>query len=359
MKLSLLHISCFILLFCSSPVLAINYSIEKIASLTPGNSWKWDINESGQVVGWDYTSEGYERAFVYTPGSGVEFIGTLGGDRSLALAINDNGVVMGGARTEEDIHTMFSWTESSGMIDIFPERAGATYNLNNSGNHVGHTWVAAAAGSRAYTYINGEFNTLDTFGGTFSVGQSINESNVFTGHAFDTNELKKAYICTDGSTLTPLGTLGGDESVSFKINDNNQIVGWSNNSQGDRQAFIWEAGTMTSLTDLGGGDSNAASINNNGVIVGYSKSSDNEDNAVMWLDSQIYNLNDFLPEDSDWSLDRAHAINELGQIVVVGSEDGVKQWFILTPTADVVIPEPATLLLLFSSLIGLKRKFLK
>ncbi len=357
MKLRLLYIFSFILLCCASPALAINYSIEKIASITPGNSWKWDINESGQVTGWDYTTEGYESAFVYTPESGIEFIGTLGGDRSLAFAINDNGVVMGGARTEEDIHTMFSWTETSGMTDVLPGTLGATYNLNNSGNHVGQTWVNGV-GQRGYTYINGEYNTLSTLGGSSSVAQSINELNVFVGHSTDANELKKAYICTDGSTMTPLGTLGGDESVPYKINDNNQIVGWSHNPQGYRQAFIWEAGIMTSLTDFGGNESNAASINNNGVIIGYSKSSDNVYNAVMWIEGQIYNLNDFLSEDSEWTLDRAHAINELGQIVVTGTADGLKQWFILNPTADVVIPEPTTLFLLLCSLIGLKKRFL-
>jgi hypothetical protein len=55
----------------------------------------------------------------------------------------------------------------------------------------------------------------------------------------------------------------------------------------------------------------------------------------------ISDLNDLVPDDSGWTITRATAINDLGQIVGYGMIDGNEHAFLLTP-----VPEPATLSLL-------------
>ena len=71
--------------------------------------------------------------------------------------------------------------------------------------------------------------------------------------------------------VVDLGTLGGASSAALGINDRSQAVGWSRDSNGVMQAFVWQNGTMTGLGFLPGGTTSVANaINNAGEITGYS-----------------------------------------------------------------------------------------
>jgi probable HAF family extracellular repeat protein len=54
------------------------------------------INDSGQVVGYSMTADGYRHAFLYPyPGGPMQDLGTLGGGQSFAQGINASGPVVG------------------------------------------------------------------------------------------------------------------------------------------------------------------------------------------------------------------------------------------------------------------------
>jgi probable HAF family extracellular repeat protein len=54
------------------------------------------INDSGEVVGWSQTDDGFYQAFIWTPVGGTLDIGNLGGIYgALSFAINDSGQVTG------------------------------------------------------------------------------------------------------------------------------------------------------------------------------------------------------------------------------------------------------------------------
>jgi probable HAF family extracellular repeat protein len=75
------------------------------------------INASGQVVWYCTNSSGYPRAFVYTPGSGMQDLGLLFESSSTATCINDAGQVAGYYQTSEPIsHTRaFLYTPGVGV----------------------------------------------------------------------------------------------------------------------------------------------------------------------------------------------------------------------------------------------------
>jgi probable HAF family extracellular repeat protein len=123
-----------------------------MVSLAPGSSGlALDLNDAGQVVGWIGS-----QAFRFTPGIGVQFLGSLPGlGRTFARAINDHGDVTG---TAEDpggnvVH-LFRWTDATGMVDLglLAENAAAS-GLNNRGDIVGSTgagWLWTAAEGRRF-----------------------------------------------------------------------------------------------------------------------------------------------------------------------------------------------------------------
>ena len=75
-------------------------------------------------------------------------------------------------------------------------------------------------------------------------------------------------------TIIDLGTLGGNDSSASGINDLGQAVGWAEDADGRRRAFMWENGVMTDLNDLIKDGSpirltEARDINDEGEIVGW------------------------------------------------------------------------------------------
>jgi probable HAF family extracellular repeat protein len=70
-------------------------------------------------------------------------------------------------------------------------------------------------------------------------------------------------------SITDLGTLGGSSSYAMSMNDVGQIVGTSQTSNGNSQAFLWEGGAMTDIgTAAGYNNTIAIDINNAGQVLG-------------------------------------------------------------------------------------------
>ena len=102
--------------------------------------------------------------------------------------------------------------------------------------------------------------------GTVAVGMAFLNASLSDAQAF------KHTLAGAGST-TALGNLGG-WSIARAINhDGSVIVGQSQNSSGQSEAFVHQSGVMTGLGFLGTGDeSDATGVSADGqVIVGYSR----------------------------------------------------------------------------------------
>jgi probable HAF family extracellular repeat protein len=116
----------------------------KVVNLgTPGvSSYGLAINDAGAVVG-NEVVHGYFNAFEWTPGSGMQDLGTLGGTQSYAYGINDAGTVVGYYLTSNNASHGFIYLNGV-MLDLnsfLPLGSGwtitAAYGINSAGDIVG------------------------------------------------------------------------------------------------------------------------------------------------------------------------------------------------------------------------------
>ena len=77
-----------------------------------------EINDAGQITGTYTTTGGQSHAFLYTPGSGLRDLGTLGGTTSAPTGLNNAGQVVGSSTTAGGATHAFLWTPTDGMEDI-------------------------------------------------------------------------------------------------------------------------------------------------------------------------------------------------------------------------------------------------
>jgi probable HAF family extracellular repeat protein len=264
----------------------------------------YDVNASGQVVGYGICYFCGISAFLYSYGAVTYLAGTDG----IAYGINDSGTVVG-ADTINGSSTPFIY--QNGSLTQLPF-SGSAQSINNSGQVAGYTDAGA------YIYSNGNVTVLGTPSGTFSYSSS-----------------------------------------GYGINNLGQVVGWSTNAGGNlAQGFFYSNGKMNSVGFLKGtydGNNVLYAVNDSGQAVGNANNTSGSANvALLYANGKLFNLNTLTtgPLSAYVTLTVATGINDLGQIIADGidSRTGDNNGYLLTPVSSV--PVPATAWLLLSGLVG-------
>ena len=137
-------------------------------------------------------------------------------------------------------------------------------------------------------------------------------------------------------TLSLLQPLPGDwTSLAFAVNDLGQAVGQSH-PPSRTCAVLWLDDAEHTPVDLGtlpgDIDSTAQAINNQGQIVGVSTSATGTTRPFLWQNGQMLEVGSLLDASGvDWVITYVTAINNLGQMVGVGTYRGEPRTFLMTP----------------------------
>jgi probable HAF family extracellular repeat protein len=244
-----------------------------------------------------------------------------GGEYSSASGINDAGEVAGEANTAESI-VPFVWTPQGGLRRsplLAGDNCGQTFGINKHGSVVGYS--SGPRGRRAFLWTRkARAQNLGSLpGGNHSSASDINDLDEVVGTSGSAAG-DRAVLWTTNGDIRDLGTLPGDtSSEASAINNNGDVVGYSKGPRGMR-AFLWTQATgMQDLGVLPGGDSSRAlDINDMGDVVGSSTSS-SRDRAFIWTEQEgMRDLNSAASVASGVVFFEAHAINNAGQILVMG-----------------------------------------
>jgi probable HAF family extracellular repeat protein len=280
-------------------------------------------------------------------------LGTLpGATDSFAHGFNNTGQVVGDSG---DIFTTvprhaFLWDATHGMQDLgtLPgDTRSFASGINQSGQVVGSSGIAGRPSSHAFLWdtVNGMQDLGTLPGDSTSYALGINDSGQVVGASYTDFRAQHAFLWDATTGMQDLGTLPGDSgSIAQGINNSGQVVGYSESRGEPHRAFLWDA--VHGMQDLGnlGRNAYATGINSNGQVVGAAEVyndvvNDYFPDAFVWQNGTMSDLNDLIPPGSA-DLGAAYAINNAGQIVADGGQNGFVRAFLLTPDSS-PLPAPA------------------
>ncbi len=335
----------------NSSVPAPTYTVTDLGTVQ-NNGVARRINDAGLAVGYAGENAAAPRAFVVRGGreAARDLPLPKNTNASVAYGVNDAGQVTGSAITSVGAtERAFVFDEPTGALTQLPslpdgqDRAEARA-VSSTGQMVvgsaftGQSFSGPGVGTPAFPIFhavmwqNGAIRDLGTLGGQageFGYATDVNDAGQIVG----TSGLR-AFLYQNNK----MTALGGDETSAEAVNGRGDVAG------SDRdQAVVWLAGSgERRLGKLNNNPTRAWDINDAGAVVGEATTAAAASNyagsrAFLYVaGGRLMDLNRQIPANSGWTLNAALGINNRGQIVGVGTVNGVQRAFLLTP----VVPAP-------------------
>ena len=168
------------------------------------------INNDGQIVGFSYefTSSGrQDGAFIYQNGQ-INNLGTLGGRESFAYDINEKGQIIGWATNADEVRRPFIYqdgkmTEIGGLSNL-----GEATSINNLSDIVGTFYQPDGLNSRAFLYRNGIFSDLNNLVAlpddwVLQYGGDINDNGQIIATGVNSAGIRHAFLLTPAEIPLP------------------------------------------------------------------------------------------------------------------------------------------------------------
>jgi probable HAF family extracellular repeat protein len=186
------------------------------------------INSSGEIAGF-YTPKGasLSDAYLYSSGSLMNLnSASLFPGGSEAFGINNSGEVVGAGYLRASNFHGFLYSGGK-MTDLGPSGAyqATAYAINTSGQIVG-TYALNSGASGTFLYTNGMMTALPAGGSGVGYGAAINDNGEIAGFLFTSSQYHAAKF--SNGVWTDLGVItGAPQNEAKAINASGQIVGTS------------------------------------------------------------------------------------------------------------------------------------
>jgi probable HAF family extracellular repeat protein len=304
------------------------------AVITYGNG----LNNNGAVVGsWQCSTWKHTEAFLWTPEGGFVTLPRPPGVYSSSAAdINDAGVIVGTYSTAASMAIGFIYQD--GTYTEIPPQPGGLWSwcraINNEGTVVGGRSIGPGITPyNAYVFSPEEGITdLGVMNGPYSSAVDVGPEGLVVGSTGNSGSISAGFLWEAGRLALIAPIPGGVTSGLGGVGSNGIVVGGGEMQYlpgGAMYGFLWRNGEFTIVEPLAGYDTSGANdINSASQVTGLSVRWDDVDNphATLWQHGVTHDLNQLVAAGTP-ILERARAINELGQILV----DGGIRSFLLTP----------------------------
>lgn len=317
----------------------VTYAVRDLGTLGGASSRAYAINERGWVVGEAETRDGANRAFLWTPETGMRDLGTFGGAASRAFAINDRGEVGGEAEDAEGRTHPFRWSAEHGMEQLpLPPgmRDGFVHAMNNFGALAGG--AESPDGPRALVWtVDGATVPPAIAESASSAAHAVNDLGVIAGRMAapgETEWVSLAFILDTPNAPTSWVPRAAGGSAALALNAAGDAVGFIEHERALRAArFVRGNGAhVEELDTLDNVYSLAHDVNDNGLVVGvFASSPEDDDRAFVWRDGAMLDLNDWMETAEPWHLVEARGINNAGLIAGFGLLQERERAVLLTP----------------------------
>lgn len=367
----------------------IRFRATVLGSLDGDDTSAAGMNDAGQITGWSgqFAGAAIYQAFRCGGSAGIEDLNTMGFTRSRGLMIAANGAVAGIG----SLWTGAAWADFPFRYDdVFGMQLitcingpGTSISGINDAGQVAMTLPMGAGVQQAFLGLaEGGMLGLWFSGASSTYASAINSAGQVVGYS--AGDYYRAIRWNPDGTATDLGSLGGTFSVALGINDDGHVVGDSTLPSGWQRAFLWSPGTgMQDLQTIPGAlMSSAQRINDSGMVVGtlltescsqsafyYTPAEGMVDIGVLgefgFLQPNALNdagqfvgngyrgdtnqnyafyfsratghldLNEHLTAPLGFAITSAVDINNRGQIIAIGYQNGKTRSVLLTPTGRV------------------------
>jgi probable HAF family extracellular repeat protein len=277
------------------------------------------ISSDGKVVGFSTSSQGVLHAFLWA-NSNISNMGTRPGDIwAIAYAVNASGVAVGISLPDNSnaYPVQFYQGQVTQLETAFGLIEGSATAINDHGDYIVGNAISQGA---TVTQLVGF--TRSTSSG------ALNNSGSIAGSL-----QSHAAIWTNGG-ITDVGLLPDyDSTEGTAISNNGSLVGNADiGGSGKPVGFLYQGGTMSKVSPVTGDNiARPTGVNDAGQVVGTSTLDDAGTHGFVYQNGVTQRLSDLIDPQSGWQITYAYGINNAGQIIAKGFNNGSQQAILLNP----------------------------